>query len=109
MLACGFTCARRRGVEGKPRLYMSIIFKRQGPYCFNKTFLPEGELDQYSGFLQDTHHMRNWGMVGDWGGMRTAGGHLRLFKQISEEYQSQRTLREMLLVCSPAAEAFISP
>lgn len=37
------------------------------------------------------------------------GGHLRLFKQISEEYQSPRTLREMLLVCSPAAEAFVSP
>lgn len=37
------------------------------------------------------------------------GGHLRLFKQISEEYQSLKTLREMLLVCSPAAEAFVSP
>ena len=37
------------------------------------------------------------------------GGHLRLFKQINEEYQSLKPLREMLLVCSPAAEAFVSP
>lgn len=45
-------------------------------------------------------------------GVRGVGGwvgHLRLFKQIREEYQSPRTLREMLLVCSPAAEAFVSP
>lgn len=37
------------------------------------------------------------------------GGHLKLFKQISEEYQSPRTRREMLLVYSPAAGAFIPP
>ena len=50
------------------------------------------------------------GEVGDWGGMGTAGGgHLRLFKQISEEYQSLRTLQEMLLVCSPLPQRHSSP
>ena len=37
------------------------------------------------------------------------GGHLRLFKQISGEYQSLKTLREMLWVRPPAAEAFVFP
>lgn len=34
---------------------------------------------------------------------------MRLFKQISEEYQSLRTLREMLLVCSPCRRGICLP
>lgn len=49
------------------------------------------------------------GLLGGGGRRGGWGGHLRLFKQISEEYPSQKTLQEMLLVYSPAAEAFVSP
>lgn len=44
--------------------------------------------------------------VGCWG-VWGWEGHSKLFKQISEDYQSLRSRRETLLVCSPAAEAFV--
>lgn len=52
-----------------------------------------------------------WAAGAGRGGSGVGGweGHLKLFKQISEEYQSPRTRREMLLVYSPAAEAFVPP
>lgn len=52
---------------------------------------------------------RRGGSGGQLGCIRQSWGrHLRLFKQISEEYQSPKTLWEILLACSPAAEAFVS-
>lgn len=106
----GFMCA-----GGKGGLFMSINLNGRvsvGPACFNYNFWPEGERDQHSELWQDTHHMCN---LGEWreeigvGWGPLGGGYLRLFKQISEEYQSLKTLQEMPLVCSPAAEAFVSP
>lgn len=66
-----------------------------------KDFSPEGEL---------VHHRTHTHHVCDEGGRRVKRvGHLRLFKQISGEYQSPRPLQETLLLCPPAAEAFVSP
>lgn len=68
-----------------------------------KDFSPEGGLVHHR-TRTHTHH------VCDEEGRRVKRvGHLRLFKQISGEYQSPRPLRETLSLCPPAAEAFVSP
>lgn len=89
-LAGGFMCARGEGRLGHIRPLKTSRLRGNSTTA------------QGSGRTHTTCAMGVRG-VGGW------VGHLRLFKQIREEYQSPRTLREMLLVCSPAAEAFVSP
>lgn len=104
------------GKKGKSGLYMSIILKGKVSIRVQTALIkspwPEGELDHCSGlWLWHTTHVHMGGSGGRQLGRDEDcwGGHLRLFKQISEEYQSLKTLRGILLVCSPAAEAFVSP